>query len=151
MSKNHNGGHQEQPHESCATPALEAAKGAAAGLKNQARDVASTIADKGREVAGTARDKAVAVETRAEEAVATLGGRIKDLAGQVREHTPHEGMLGTAAESVACTLDKSGAYLQEHDFRAMAQDLGGVIRTYPIPSVLLGIGLGFLIGRTIRS
>jgi hypothetical protein len=33
----------------------------------------------------------------------------------------------------------------------MASDLGDMIRRNPIPAVLIGLGLGYLLGRTLKG
>lgn len=122
---------------------------AAAGQK------ASSVAEKAKEMARDASNKAgdlaKNVGHKADEAVSSVGGQMKTLAGTIREKAPHEGVLGSTASAVANTLDSSGAYLQEHDLRAMGDDMTNLIRRYPIQSLLVGIGLGFLIAKATRS
>ena len=74
------------------------------------------------------------------------------LAGTVREKLPHEGMVGTASGYVADALESGGRYLQQEGFSGMADDLTNLIRRNPIPALLFGIGLGYLLARsTSRS
>ena len=60
-------------------------------------------------------------------------------------------MTGQAASAVAQGLEGAGSYLQQHGFGDMADDLGDVIRRFPIPAVLIGIGVGFLLAKATRS
>ncbi len=60
-------------------------------------------------------------------------------------------MVGSTASAVANTLDSSGAYLQEHNLSGMAEDMTHLIRRYPIQSLLVGIGVGFLLAKATRS
>lgn len=119
--------------------------------KQAVQDAASSVAGTAHDLTRRAGDMASTVGHQAEEAVSGLGGQMKHLAGTIRESVPHEGFVGTAATTVADTLDRSGRYLQEQDLSDMANDLGKVIRQYPIQSVLVGIGVGFLMARAIRS
>jgi hypothetical protein len=73
---------------------------------------------------------------------------MQSLAGTLRDRGPHEGMLGSASTTVAGALESGGRYLQEEGFSGMMDDVAGIIRRNPIPAVLIGIGLGFLIART---
>jgi ElaB/YqjD/DUF883 family membrane-anchored ribosome-binding protein len=114
----------------------------AAGQKVQ--DVAHTASQKVQDVAHTAGQKA-------EDATASFGSGLKTAAEKVRETAPHEGMLGRGAEAVASTLDRGGDYLREKNLHGMADDMAEMIKRNPIPALLLGIGLGFLLGRTLRS
>jgi hypothetical protein len=52
---------------------------------------------------------------------------------------------------VAETLESGGRYLKEEGLEGMAEDLTDLIRKNPIPAVLMGIGLGFLLARLTRS
>jgi hypothetical protein len=66
------------------------------------------------------------------------------LAGTVRENVP-------GGEYVADAIESGTRYFQEHSFRDMADDVAGVIRRNPIPALLVGIGLGFILARSLRS
>jgi hypothetical protein len=110
-------------------------------MMEKAKDVAAGAAR-------SAGEAMAAAGRRAEDAAATVGSGMQQLAGTIRENAPREGMLGTASSAVARTLESSGRYLQEEGFRGMLDDLSGLIRRNPIPAVLIGIGIGFLLART---
>jgi len=57
-----------------------------------------------------------------------------------------QGMATSAASSMAGKVGSAGAYLPE-----MPGDFAGLIRRYPIPSLLVGLGVGFLLGRSLGS
>jgi hypothetical protein len=118
------------------------------GMSEQARDTLGNIKEKGQEALEGARESVATLPHRATEAVAS---QLKQAAEQLREHAPQQGTIGSAAHTVADGLESGATYLKEHDFRDMAEDLSGVVRSYPIPAVLAGIGIGFLLGRTLRS
>ena len=127
-----------------ASSAAQTAGQTAAGATQKARDMASSAAH-------TASDLASAVGQRAEEATSTVGGRMRSLAGTLRENLPDEGMMGSAGSAVADTLERGGRYLEQEGLRGIGEDLTNVIRRNPIPAVLVGIGLGFLVARSLRS
>ena len=52
--------------------------------------------------------------------------------------------------AVAEKLDVAGAYLQEKNLDHMMSDLSDMIRRYPVPSLLVGLGIGYLLARTTR-
>jgi len=109
----------------------------------KAQDVAHTASQKAQDLAHTAGQKA-------EDATASFGKTLETAADKVRGNAPNEGVLGRASEAVASTLEQSGRYLEEN-LSGMADDMTAMIRRNPIPAVLIGVGLGFLIGRTLRS
>jgi hypothetical protein len=80
-----------------------------------------------------------------------VGSGMESLAGTIRQHAPDSGMLGTASQKVARGLESGGRYLQEEGLRGIGEDLTNLIRRNPIPALLIGLGLGFLIGRALRS
>jgi hypothetical protein len=63
----------------------------------------------------------------------------------IREKAPPEGKIRTSANKVADGLDSASYYLQERKFEHLGEDLRGLVRRYPIQSLLVGFGLGFLL------
>jgi len=121
------------------------AKDTAAGVVDRAKDVASNVADKARDVASN-------VGQRAEDGLGAVGSGMSNLAGTVREYTPESGVLHNVGARVAEGLESGGRYLRDEGFRGMADDLTDLIRNNPIPALLIGIGVGFLLARsTSRS
>jgi len=108
------------------------------------KDAASTVAHK-------AADAGSYIAHKAEDATAAVGGEMKSLAGTLREKGPHDGMLGTANSAVANTLESCGRELQEHGLTGLADDVTNTIRRHPVPSVLIGIGLGFMLARVFAK
>lgn len=125
-------------------------------MTQSAREAAGIALEGAKEMASTATKKAGEAATyvgqKVEDATAAVGGGMKTLAGTIRDSGPQQGMLGSASSAVASTLESGGRYLQEHGLRGVGEDLTSVIRRNPIPALLIGIGLGFLIARaTSRS
>jgi uncharacterized protein YjbJ (UPF0337 family) len=88
--------------------------------------------------------------TSAAQSMSGVGERIGSLAEAIREKAPHEGRVGTAATTVAEKLDVAGSYLQKKDMNLVLSDLSGMIRRYPVPSLLIGLGIGYLLARSTR-
>jgi hypothetical protein len=124
-------------------------------MVDRAKDVASQVYDKTRDAAATvgefAGKAASTAGHAADRAASAAGSGIKSLGETMREHTPHEGVLGAASQAVASGLTKGGKYLEQQGLSGMFDDLGQVIKNHPMPAVLVGIGIGFLLGRTLRS
>jgi hypothetical protein len=132
------------------------AKDAANTAIDKAGDFASKAADKASSFASQAADKAGEYASKAGEkadsATSSVGSGMKNLADTVRENTPHSGMLGTASEQVASGLEAGGKYLEDKGLSGIGDDLTGLIKNHPIPAVLIGIGIGYLIAcSTSRS
>jgi len=126
---------------------------------DKARDAANQAVDKAKEAASqtgeaisqAASTAAHAVGQKAEDATAAVGSGIQTLADKVRDQGPHQGMLGSATRTVADSLDDAGKYIEDKNLSGMMDDVTGLIKRNPLPAVLVGIGIGFLIGRTLRS
>jgi uncharacterized protein YjbJ (UPF0337 family) len=98
----------------------------------------------------TVEETAASAAAMASQPISAVGEKIGSLAGVLREKAPHEGAVGTAATTVAEKLDAAGSYLQERNVDHMMSDLSGMIRRYPVPSLLVGLGIGYLIARSTR-
>jgi hypothetical protein len=118
--------------------------GSTSSMAERAKDLASSAQQ-------SASDLASAAGQRARETTSSVGSGMQSFAHTLRENLPREGMMGRASSAVADTLESSGRYIQEEGLGGMMDDLSGVIRRNPIPAVLVGIGVGFLLGRTLRS
>jgi hypothetical protein len=117
---------------------------------------AKQVADKAKEMAGNVADKARETASnlgqKAEDATHAVGSKIESLGGSVRENLPQSGMLGAASSTLAGGLENTGRYLQEEGLQGIAEDMTNLIRRNPLPAMLLGIGLGFILARaTSRS
>ncbi|HWG42566.1 MAG TPA: hypothetical protein VN688_07245 [Gemmataceae bacterium] len=120
---------------------MESAVGKASEGTQQA---AAAAMDKAHDLASTAGKKM-------DEATSALGERVKSVAGSLRERGPSEGMLGNASGMVADSLDNAGRYLQEEGIVGMAEDVTELIRRNPIPAMLVGVGIGYMLAKLFRS
>jgi ElaB/YqjD/DUF883 family membrane-anchored ribosome-binding protein len=137
-------------HESTASRAFGEAKDKAQDLADKAKDTASNLMDKARDtasnVADKARDLATHLPERTDDAISAVGQKMTSLADTIREGGPREGVLGTAAGTVADNLRTSGKYLQEHGLEDMGEDMTKVVRRYPFQSLMIAFGVGCLLG-----
>lgn len=53
-----------------------------------------------------------------------------------------------ATTGVGGGLEKAGSYLKDSDFENIAADLAGLVRKYPVQSVLVAAGLVYLLSRS---
>lgn len=119
-------------------------QGAAAGVAQMAREAAGSVSRTAGDVAHSAADQA-------EHAAETVGGGMRSLADSIRENAPRQGMFGTAAGTVADTLEHGGQYLQEEGLSGMVNDVAGMVRRNPIPCVLCCLAVGFFLGRVLTT
>jgi uncharacterized protein YjbJ (UPF0337 family) len=92
-----------------------------------------------------AREFGATAAKKANEAAPVIGGKMKSLANVIREKAPRAGKIGTTATKVAGGLESASYYLQEKKFEHLGEDFKGLVRRYPLRSLLIGLGLGFLL------
>ena len=135
---------KEKNMASAASSLADSAKDAANKTSEAVKDAASTVAHK-------TADAGSYIAHKAEDATTAVGGEMQSLAGSIRSKGPHEGMLGNATSAVANTLDTCGRELKEHGLGGIADDITNTIRKHPVPAILCGIGLGFLLARVVAK
>jgi len=139
--------------------AADAARDSMGQAADRARDAAShagaalssAASAAGQTVQQAASSAAHTVGQKAEQATSAVGSGMHSLADTVRDRGPESGMLGTASDYVADTLDRTGQYIQDRNLSGMMDDVSSMIKRNPIPALLIGLGVGFLLGRALRS
>lgn len=133
----------------CATDeAEEKAHELASSAVQKVQDVAHKAQEWAANVANKAQDTASAAVDKANEGITAVGHQMSALGNTVRETAPHHGAIGSAATTMADQLQAGGTYLEGHGLKDMGKDLTSLVRQYPIQSVLVGIGIGYLLART---
>jgi uncharacterized protein YjbJ (UPF0337 family) len=110
---------------------------------NKTGGVVENVTTKARELSSTAVNKA-------NEAATVVGEKLDSLANVIRERAPREGSVATAATTVVDRLESAGSYLREKKFDHLAKDVTELVRTYPVQSLLIGVGIGYLLARRTR-
>lgn len=57
------------------------------------------------------------------------------------------GMVSDVSSAVASAIDNTTRYLQEQGLKDVAEDVKNLVQRNPIPALLIGVGIGFLLGR----
>jgi len=147
------------------TNVLDAAAERAKQAGDKATDIAQSAVDKVKQTADDLRSKDAgqivddarakaaevgdAAATKVDSAMTATGEQMSTLAQTVRENAP-EGKAGEVATKAADALDRGGEYLQTADLQMVRGDLERVIREHPIESLLVGVGVGYLVARATR-
>jgi len=125
-------------------PGQQEQSGGMGGLGDRAKDMAAAMSHQ-------AEGAANFIGQKADSTTAAVGEGLRSMGNTLREKTPKSGMLGDASAAVADTLESSGRYIQEEGFKGMTGDLTNMIRKNPLPAVLLGVGIGFLLARVTST
>jgi len=105
------------------------------------QEVDRRLQEYGERTAGVA----ATVTSAAQDAASSM----PETAGTAATPTHEKGGGGAAATVVTDTVAGAAAYLQEKGVQALPGDLARLIRRYPVPAVLIGLGIGLLLGRTL--
>jgi hypothetical protein len=114
----------------------------AADLIHDGKALGAVVGDKIEKAGANAAQKT-------DSALASVGEGMNALAGTIRANAPADGMLGTAAASVAESLHSGGDYLSKKGLGEMGKDLTEVIRKHPMASLWVGLGVGVLLGSVL--
>jgi len=135
--------------------AMDAAKDAGTQVMDKVKDVGAHAMDTAKEavtsVTGMASQAVGNVGKKADDLTATAGADIAKWGDALSEKAPHSGIMGQASQAVAGTLRDSGHYLEEAKLSGMADDVAKLVQRHPMPAILIGFGIGFLLGRALKS
>ena len=110
---------------------------------DQSSGVVASVTAKAQELGMTAA-------TKANEAATVVGDKIGSMANVIREKAPHDGPVANVATAVVDGLESASSYLKQKKYDHLAKDVTTVVRSYPLQSLLIGFGLGYLLGRRPR-
>jgi hypothetical protein len=85
----------------------------------------------------------------AEAATHALGRKLQSIAKDVAGKSG--GALGVASGAVALGLDRSGRFLESEGLQGAIKGVSEQMKRNPIPFLLVGIGLGYFVGRHSKS
>jgi uncharacterized protein YjbJ (UPF0337 family) len=121
--------------------------GTGEAMKSTGHDVSQSASQTYSDAKVKAQEMGSAAAEKVGGATKAVGEKMSSWAGTLRERVPQEGTMGSAAKTVANQLESAGSYLQDKNFDNMAQDLTALIRRYPMQSLLVGLGIGYLFSR----
>jgi hypothetical protein len=125
----------------------------------QAADSAREAAQSVGEMAGhavsavgaMASQAACDVGKKADNLAASAGVGIQELGDRLSENAAQEGVVGIASQAAARTVKGGGEYLEDAKLSGLTKDVAELIRRNPIPAVLVALGLGWYVGRKLKS
>lgn len=112
-------------------------------IARRAKDAISDLSSGVRKLGSKAVQKA-------DGALTAVGETMTHLSDSIRENTPSEGTIASAAGAVADGLKTGGQYLSEHGIEDVTKEMKELVRNYPFYSLGIGIGVGMLL-RTMFS
>ena len=116
-------------------------------VKNVANQAQQAVAAAGEKVQGATSY----LGEQAETATDALSGGLKSAARTIRANAPQDGPIGQAAGNFAQSFSNTAGYLDREGLAGISKDLTSLIQNNPIPALVIGFGLGFLIARGTDS
>jgi len=90
------------------------------------------------------------MEQKADQATKAVGASMESFGCAIHEHEPTSGVLHNVGETLAARLEGGGRYLETRGLEGVAEDVTSMIRRNPIPALLVGVGIGFLLARMMK-
>jgi hypothetical protein len=125
--------------------------GTMANMQNAAGNLADKTRDATRSTVESVRDTATGVMDRAKDVAGNVADTARDWASGAVNAVKDSDVVNKAEQYVSNAWETGSRYIHEHNLSDMAEDVAGVIRRNPIPAMLVGIGLGFILARSLRS
>ena len=101
---------------------------------------------------GRSHDQAAQeVDARLNEYSVKYGGTLGDLKAKALD--VGETVVGKASEAATAVrsgVEKASSYFQEKTFDSMGSDVAAIVRKYPVQAVLIGVGLGIWLARSVK-
>ncbi len=134
--------------------------GGDAGIGDRARDVASTAKDRATEVGSTVRERAGQAKNSLADALEAGAERLRNRGGsqQLAGTTGYSdtsvgsdgGSVADLGQRVAGGLQTSADWLREADIDGLRQGVERQVKDNPGRTLLIAVGLGYLLGKAFR-
>ena len=116
-------------------------------LKDKVTDAAVKVKEKTEEFGKSVQNKIDEQRTPATDTLHTAASKLHESA----ENLPGGEKVTSIAHGAADKLEATAGYIRDHDVQAMMTDVENVVRRFPGRSLLIAAGVGFLLGRALRS
>jgi hypothetical protein len=133
--------------------------GGAAAMADRAKDVAGNAQERLSDVGSTVRDRAGQAKNSLADALAAGAERLRGRGGQQlagsagygeASVTTDGGRMGELGERVAGGLQTSADWLREADIDGLRQGVERQVRENPGRTLMIAVGLGYLLGKAFR-
>lgn len=127
----------------------DAAKQAGQDIRDGVDDAAAAAERAAANVQSGAADLTHDAAAQAGAALAATGQTLDSLAQTVRNNAP-SGAVGEYAQSTAAAIEKGADYLKQADANDVWQDAAQFVRRHPLSTLLVTLGVGYLLARAAR-
>ncbi len=133
-----------------------------ASVRDRAKHAMETAGDRLTEVGSTIRDRAGTAKVKLADALESGADRLRErgqantpvfagVPGDGTSATSMEGRQAQVTERVASGMQTSADWLREADLDSLKSSVEQQVREHPGRTLLIAAGVGYLIGRALRS
>jgi ElaB/YqjD/DUF883 family membrane-anchored ribosome-binding protein len=130
-------------YDSSTSSGSSSAAGTAARMKEQAVEKVGQVKEKLSEFSKKAVDQVDAQREKTASGFSSTAAALHESGDKVAS------AASSAAHATADKIQAAADYIRENDFRAMAEDVSGVVRRYPGQALAAAVVVGFLAGRAL--
>ncbi len=134
------------------------------GITDRARDIAGVTRDKLADVGGTVRDRVGTIKDSLADALESgadkLRNRTPDVGGGalLAGNTPQSQVAGTidrredqVSATVAGSMEATANWLRDADLDSIKASIERQVKEHPGRTLLIAVGLGYLLGKALRK
>ena len=107
----------------------------------------STFEQTAEQVKATVHDTVTDTMAAADRTTKRAGEALGAAADRLRERLPHDGATGAAADAVSRGVKQTSRMLQQQGVSVIVEDFEILMRRYPLQTLLVGLGCGYLLAR----
>jgi len=111
------------------------------------QNLADTVKQAATAMSDAARDPIAA----ADQAARQTGETLTSAADRLHARIPEGGTATEMADAVTSGVKQAATHLQEQGLERLIENVVAVARRYPLQTLLLGLGCGFLLSRLPRN
>ena len=108
----------------------------------------STLEHTAEQMKTTVHDAVSDTMAAADRTTKRAGEALESSAARLRERLPQDGAAGAAADAVSRGVKQTSRMLQQQGVCGIVEDLEILMRRYPLQTLLVGLGCGYLLART---
>lgn len=105
------------------------------------------VEETGRQAEATIKEAVTETIASADRKTKRAGEALKSAPDSLREQLPEGGKAGEEADAVSRGAKQTSLSLQQQSLSGIVEDLEILIRRYPLQTLLLGLGCGYLLSR----
>lgn len=106
-----------------------------------------TLEHAAEQIKETVHDAGTATMAAADRTTKRAGEALESAADRLHDRLPRDGAAGAAADAVSRRVKQTSRLLKQEGMSGIVEDLEILMRRYPLQTLLIGLGCGYLLSR----